>query len=621
MTEISTHSQQKSSSKSKWSDTLIALTCTLPIYAPLLKTHFFWSHENAYFLWRLASLHQNVVNGLPLCRWFPDFARGFGLPFLEFYPALPLYLSEIFRFPGIPVILSVKLTIVVMTLFAALGALKLGTAVWGRTGGILTSVLYSYAPYKMLNLYVRGDINEYMAMASLPWALWIIYKSAVTEKQHNISLTSIAVFSIPALCHYPSCIIQYPVLFIWFVALLPSAINRKKYFLRNSINFLLALSITSTYWVSAFFSRHLVQMEGMTQGFADYTKHFIDLSQLISFYWNFGASVLGPGDAISFQIGNFALMAMLVGSPLLVRVFLRSNTQGRAVQTATGLLIFGVFLLNSTSQWIWSNIPLLPILQFPYRILVVPALMIALMGGSCGAMLENRKNRWKSTIVFLMIIAIITGSFYMCRVAEYMELTSEDLDPADIRLAAHTHCTGEYIPKPVGKRFPPLKPVTFTLHKIPEHGFSREQTEARLAQWLESASKVETWEGGLIPIGPVIVEPGKADVVQGNITLSNQTGPLINRSWTVEAKSPGKIRINQFYFQGWSARLDNENISLQPDTSTGLIHIEIPKGNHELNLKYRNLPLSRYFAWIGTIILIFTLMFYFRTARKHENGR
>ena len=87
----------------------ITAVCNLPIFVPLMNSGFFWSHENAYFLWRVVAFHQNVSAGEPLCRWFPDFARGFGLPFLEFYPVFPLYLTEVFKLAGVSTFLSVKL--------------------------------------------------------------------------------------------------------------------------------------------------------------------------------------------------------------------------------------------------------------------------------------------------------------------------------------------------------------------------------------------------------------------------------------------------------------------------------------------------------------------------------
>jgi len=516
------------------------------------------------------------------------------------------------------VIPSIKLTIVAMTLFASLGAWFLGRSIWGRFGGWIVAALYSYAPYKMLNLYVRGDINEYMAMASLPWALWIILKTAQSEKPRSVSLAAICILSIPALTHYPSCVIQYPLIFCWILVLAPNALNRSKFLIQNAVSLCVALLLTSPFWVSAFLSRHLVQMEGMTQGFADYTKHFMTPGQWFSFYWNYGASVNGPGDAISFQLGNLALICIVISLFLLIPASLKNTLQARIIQIALITTGVSVFLTHSSSHWIWTKIPVLPLLQFPYRLLVIPAMMLSILGGAIGVVLTRLSKRYQSIFALLLVIAVSVSSLYMCKAAAYMNLTADDLQPEDIQLAAHTHCTGEYIPKPVGKRFPPPKPFTFSLEKIPEEGFSREQTEARLARWLENASDIEEWEGGSIPIGPEIVKPGQLDILEGNLHIRNKSGPVVNRKWEYESNGPGLLRLNQFYFEGWEATIDDTEVPLKPDPNTGLIHVNTKPGNHTLNIRYRNLPLARSLSLLSILTLILVLILRFIPMRKHE---
>ncbi|HPQ39177.1 MAG TPA: 6-pyruvoyl-tetrahydropterin synthase-related protein, partial [bacterium] len=419
----------------KKTDVLLVLLSTLPIFKPLLNPKFFWSHENAYFLWRLASFHQNVVDGAVFCRWFPDFARGLGLPFLEFYPVLPLYISELFRCAGFPVIPSVKLGIVVITFFAALGGYLLGRDIWGRRGGVITSVLISYAPYKMVNLYVRGDINEIMAMASLPWALWIIWRQLAPENNRPVSVPAILIFSIPCLSHYPSCVIQYPVIVLWILSLCPAAERRWQFLFRNFLSLATAMAVTSTFWLSAFMSRHLVQMEGMTQGFADYSKHFIAPFQWVSFYWNYGASVRGPGDAISFQLGNLALIATVIGIPHISRMAKSSRPHRLALYAVAGTLLISLFLMLRVSSPVWETIPILPMLQFPYRLLVIPAVMLPILGGAIGGIIDSLVEKYRFGTTLFAVIVCVAASLPMCRVATYLNTTEADLDPESIRRA------------------------------------------------------------------------------------------------------------------------------------------------------------------------------------------
>ncbi len=599
-------------------DLLIVFACNIPIFLPLLNGRFFWSHENAYFLWRVVSFHQNVVDGMPFCRWFPDFARGFGLPFLEYYPVLPLYLTEIFKLTGASTINSIKLLIVVITLLAAWGAWLLGKEIWGRTGGLVTACLFSFAPYKMVNLFVRGDINEYAAMAAAPWILWLITRSAGKDIRHPVCLATTIAFCVPALSHYPSCVLQYPLYTFWILCLALSAKQPRRFLIQNLLALGAALLLTSTFWASAFLSRDLVQMEGMTQGFADYRQHFIAPLQWFSWYWNFGASVRGPGDAISFQIGNVAFIATLIGLPGLIILFKRPDHRRAAIWCAVPILALSLFLTHHSSAWVWSVVPVLPMIQFAYRILAIPALMIALLGGAAGFTIEHRIPRYRILATAVVILMIVIVSLRMCRVAGFMQVSESELRPSQVRRAAHTHCTGEYIPRAVGKRFPPPVPITFTLEKIPEDGFSREQTEARLKRWLTTAAELETWEGETIRIGNADVRPGEIDVIAGKASVVGKEMSACSRNYLIRAETPVTLRFNQFYFQGWRASLDTQPATLKPDPDTGLILVEIPSGEHSLLIAYHNLPLSEKLGVISLLTAVLLIISRLMGRIRHE---
>lgn len=581
----------------------------LPIFRPLLNPHFFWSHETAYPLLRLASFHQNVLHGNMFCRWFPDFARGLGLPVLEYFPISPLVFTEAFRLVGFSTINSLKIIIIVMTLFAAIGAWLLGNQLWGKSGGYITSVLFSYAPYKMVNLYVRGDLNEYMAMAISPWILFLILTSAKKENPALLSIPTITAICLPSISHYPSSVTHYPMYIIWILMLAPVAQKPAKYLARNIVSLSLGLWITSPFWASPFFSRHLVQMENMTKGFADYKQHFIFFKQYFSFYWNYGASVFGPGDAISFQIGNFAVLGFLIGLPFIFKQKNKDKLVTHSIFAALTLLTISLFLTHHSSNKIWSLLPILPLIQFPYRLLSIAALMAALLAGSLGVFFNNRFKHYRIPLTLITSIIIILGSLNMCRAIDYLNMNEDDLTAEKIRRVKHTHATGEQIPLAVEGRFPPPEPMTFTLEKIPETGFTREQTEARLAQMVKNTLETETWNGSVIRLGDVLVYPGQIDILHGDIQIKEISLSGCRREYDINAASSGLIRINQFYFDGWTAFLNNTSIPINPNPDTGLIDIEIPSGHHTLSVCYRNLPLSRILAKMSLITILILILY------------
>ncbi|MBU1085820.1 hypothetical protein KKB06_05725 [Patescibacteria group bacterium] len=51
--------------------------------------------------------------------------------------------------------------------------------------------------------------------------------------------------------------------------------------------------------------------------------------------------------------------------------------------------------------------------------------------------------------------------------------------------------------------------------------------------------------------------------------------------------------INQFYFPGWQAKLNNQSINIKPDEKTGLISFDLKAGEHQVNLELTKTLLQR----------------------------
>ncbi|MFQ5459896.1 MAG: 6-pyruvoyl-tetrahydropterin synthase-related protein, partial [Anaerolineae bacterium] len=106
-------------------------------------------------------------------RWMPDAAYGLGLPFWVFYAPLAYAVAAVMVLAGASVVGAIKVTTLGAFVVAALGAYRLGVRHWGApSAGVLAAAAYTFAPYHMVNLYVRGDaLAETVAYAILPWVL------------------------------------------------------------------------------------------------------------------------------------------------------------------------------------------------------------------------------------------------------------------------------------------------------------------------------------------------------------------------------------------------------------------------------------------------------------------
>jgi len=56
------------------------------------------------------------------------------------------------------------------------------------------------------------------------------------------------------------------------------------------------------------------------------------------------------------------------------------------------------------------------------------------------------------------------------------------------------------------------------------------------------------------------------------------------------AEEPLVAKIQTFYFPGWKAYLNGSEISIQTEKGTGAMLIDIPQGDHKLELKFVDTP-------------------------------
>src|SRR5262249_40892769 len=75
--------------------------------------------------------------------------------------------------------LSIGLGSLAFLLAGGWGAWLAGREAWGRSSGaILTAAAYLLSPHLLLDLYVRGNFNEFAAVALYPWAAWGLLRLA-----------------------------------------------------------------------------------------------------------------------------------------------------------------------------------------------------------------------------------------------------------------------------------------------------------------------------------------------------------------------------------------------------------------------------------------------------------
>src|SRR3989344_8578643 len=150
-----------------FSPIVLALIVAVPAFMALFKPGYFPMHDDISGI-RLLEIDKCLKDGQIPCRWVPDMGYGYGYPQFNYYAPLPYYIMEVFHLTGLGYLDSVKAGFVLSFVLSGVGMYLLGKSLWGRAGGFISALFYSYLPYRAVDLFVRGAVGELYGFAFLP---------------------------------------------------------------------------------------------------------------------------------------------------------------------------------------------------------------------------------------------------------------------------------------------------------------------------------------------------------------------------------------------------------------------------------------------------------------------
>lgn len=244
----------------------------------LFHPGYFNMHDDLQVM-RTLEMDKCLSDGQIPCRWSPDMAYGYGQAMFNYYSVFPYYLGSLLRiiFP-FTIIGTVKLLFIISLVGGAIGMFLLAREFWGTWGGILSAVLYTYAPYHFLDVYIRGALSESFALAILPFIWLTFYLLIKRTNYYNLIATSLALAAL-LITHNISTIIYTPFTVLWVIYWLVRSKNWKsvKFIL---VSGLLGLGLSSFFFIPAIFEQSIIQTHTLTLDYYDFRAHFVTLNQL-----------------------------------------------------------------------------------------------------------------------------------------------------------------------------------------------------------------------------------------------------------------------------------------------------------------------------------------------------
>ncbi len=372
----------------------LLLILTIPTFSSLIRPGYFPMHDDMQAM-RLLQMDKCIKDWQIPCRWVPDMGFGYGYPQFNYYAPLPYYIMEVFHLAGLGFLDSVKAGFIASTLVAGVGMFLLGSYLWGRAGGFISSYFYIYAPFRATDFYVRGAVGELWALAFLPFVFLYSAKSLEGDKKNKVYFA----LSLAALLtsHNVTSLIFMPVLLVWLAFL----IWYKKDEISPTIKAKIVNSLTGLFWgltissffiLPAWFEKNLVHVETLVGGYFNYINHFLGIRQLLfDTQWGYGTSEVGPYDDILLSVGLFQWIMPLVA--ILLLAILKKKKEIYLVSFLTILGWIALFMTHPRSSFIWEIISFLSILQFPWRFLVIATFLFSIACGGVALLSPFAKYR------------------------------------------------------------------------------------------------------------------------------------------------------------------------------------------------------------------------------------
>lgn len=400
--------------------TLIILSVSWPLLLPG-----YFPHQDDLQIMRIFEMRKCFADFQVPCRWVPDMGWGNGYPLFNYYSAFPYYAGGILSFL-LGYIWAAKTVFFLSIVISGVSMYLLCRELFDKISAVCVASLYILAPYKALDLYVRGALAESVALSIIPLVLYFILK-LIKEKKIIYFLG--AVFSLGAFLtsHNIMTLFFLPLYFIWCLYWLISL--KRNAWLITIFATLLGFGISVFFVIPAYFEKSLVQSDSLISMDFNFRAHFVSIEQLLfDKSWGYGTS--SPGDSeISSQIGwpywwlavFFILTAIAL---IIVKKFKQIINRDKVFIFLFSFIVFclSVFMMHIRSSFIWEKIHILSYVQFPWRFLSLSIFSSSILGG---LLISLFKGKLQLILMFILISLALAFNWNYFQ-PKYFDLTATD---------------------------------------------------------------------------------------------------------------------------------------------------------------------------------------------------
>lgn len=326
-----------------------------------------FTHDIAMHFDNMRAFWRGLASGVAIPRWDEAANKGFGSPAPSYHPPAIYYLTSaahllVRDWGGTFLLAHVALMTASAAAFLAYARRWLS---WRGALGAATA--YSLAPYHLIDLYQRGAMAELLTFVWLPLAWLGVERLAGRAAASSVAGLAV-VYALSLVSHPPTA---YGLTISLGLLILSWGRGRTRAALpRLALALALGLGLAGFYLLPAWLERGLIQ-EDAFRGVWPYAESFL-----------FSPRPPAEIPAPFWTLLHRTWWLGAVGGAVLIAALLRHRERPRAWLPWSAALAFFSLIAVKPLAWLSVFLPGVAMVSFPWRMLCVPALALALLVGA-----------------------------------------------------------------------------------------------------------------------------------------------------------------------------------------------------------------------------------------------
>lgn len=530
---------------------LLVAALVLPVAAPFLGSAQPNGHDALQYLPRVTEFHENIRHGILLPRWAPNLGSGQGQPLFLLNPPLFYYLTEVFYLGGLSFVAAMNAACVVLIFGAAAAMFLLARWYFGAAGGALAAIAYVYAPYFLVDLYVRTAFAEFSAFPFYPLVLYGFARHAESRDRKHLALGALAYAAI-WFAHTPAALLLSPLLGA-FLLFLAWRARSDKLLATHVVAATLGMLIAASVWMPSVVEAEHAHTERLREGPLRYSNHYVAPAQFFSRAWGYGPSVPGDQDGMPFSLGWPQLAVAAIAAVAVWRSGVQRWKEWIAFFGAATFVL--CFLMTARSHQLWDAIPQLQYIAFPWRLLAPVCFCLALLTAAIVLALPRLDTGWQRLAYAAIVAVLVLTALPHAKPASYLSFDPKLWTPRQLAMRGAVAGTFEtFEPRYVNER--------------------------------------PTYTGGAITVH------------SGSCTPVVQSRGPVSLTAAVQAATDCALELPIAFFPGWRISIDGVDTPQDAPSPTGRMRVTVSPGTHRLRAEFARTPV----LWAADIASVAALL-------------